>query len=535
MASITDLAAASSIATTDLLVVNQSGTDRKATAANLAVLVTGKQLMVDTGFTTSTAAKRFSTITAALSAATAGDTISISAGTYTENLTVSQNYLHIVGYGMPTYDSGTGRLVGGTVIRGTIDCQNRPGIVISDLGIDLYGVDSADAITASNTTPTDVYQTFQNLFLLGNGYDAQAHGLLASGGNHISIRSVKLRNWYHGLALRCSFADVDGVDAFACTGNTIIVKSETPSGDALHTNISNVSINGNPADAYQRGGPIRVQSANDGNYTAWCNIVNVTAQNTGEACILIERALETTYRGTVSDVNVVNAFCYNGGDSAARADFDVAGGTNITFTNCHSLARAAGYGFRVRTTDNAAQVKVHSSTCAAGGAGTYTGPFDYLQLNGKTYVGSFVGAGLINVADQLPFQQAVEFSGQINSIVGTAVEIFRMVYTGSGYSGVVCDVIVCCNSGNHVSFDRFRVACERPGSSTLLAAQAQDGTRLASAAGAHGTVTLSVDVGTANTLIVKATGVSYVAAVSYKVSALTTHSEAGNWKFTSKA
>ena len=41
MAAITDLAAASSVATTDLLVVNQSGTDRKVTADKFAILLPG--------------------------------------------------------------------------------------------------------------------------------------------------------------------------------------------------------------------------------------------------------------------------------------------------------------------------------------------------------------------------------------------------------------------------------------------------------------------------------------------------------------
>ncbi len=41
MAAITDLAAASSVAATDLLLVNQSGTDRKVTADKFAILLPG--------------------------------------------------------------------------------------------------------------------------------------------------------------------------------------------------------------------------------------------------------------------------------------------------------------------------------------------------------------------------------------------------------------------------------------------------------------------------------------------------------------
>ncbi len=406
-----------------------------------------------------------------------------------------------------------------------------------DLGIDLFGVNDTDGIVCANTTPTGVYQVVENVFILGNGYAAQSHGILASGSNHLMLRNIKVRSFYHGLALRCSFVNVDSVESYACTGNTIIVKSETPSGDAMHVNITNVSISGNAADAYQRGGPIRVQSANDGNFTLWVNISNVTAQNVGEACIMIERALETTYRGTVGNVQVTNVTSYNGGDSAARADFDVVGGTDITFVNCHSLSRAAGYGFRVRNTDNAARVRVFASSSASGGAGRYTGVFDRLELDSLGLIATNVGTGLVNATDVLPIQQAVDFTGQINSIVGTPVEVARFVYTGAagGYSGLLVDLLITCNSGDHLSFDRWRIACERKGVSTLEAAAAQDGTRLQSAAGAHGTVTVTVNTGTANTLIVYMTGVSYTAGVSYAARVLLASGAAGLWTFASKA
>ena len=148
MPAIAELPAASAVAATDEFAVSQSGIDRRATAAMVTTFATGSLLLVDATFTSNSDARRFATIGAALAAAAAGDTIQIGPGTYTEDLVVTDHYIKILGSGMPAYDSTSGRLVGGTIIRGKLTCNASIGLVVRDLGFDLYGVNS-DGIEAS--------------------------------------------------------------------------------------------------------------------------------------------------------------------------------------------------------------------------------------------------------------------------------------------------------------------------------------------------------------------------------------------------
>lgn len=525
MAAITNLSTASSIgATTDYFVANQNGTDRKVSVASLATEMTGNRLFVDATWTANSAAKRYTTISAAVSAASAGDSIFVATGTYTENVTIGANYVKLIGAGMPTINSGTGRLEGGTVIRGYINCAAKVGVVIQDLGIDIYGVNSVDAITASNTTPTSTYQTFRNLYLLGNGYNAAAHGILCSGGAYNTFDNIWLQNWYHGIALRGSSNTVSNITAYACTANSIIVKSATTSGNAYHNTITNVVIGGNDGSIYTRGGPIRLESTNASYETRYNTVSNVSARDCGESVILCS----VNGGGVVSFNSISNVTSYGGGDSATRADFDCNGATDIVFSGCMSLVRDAGYGFRTRS--SAARISAIGCSSDTTGAGRYyeeSGTkFDWLDIGSgqPIYTATFNAVGIDQGAVAGIAPVIIEMAGLGTNDTTAAEDILTCTYIGAAgdYAALSIDLVLSSTSGGHSTTYRRTISCSRAGTSTLEAAISTLGTDLISAAGAQGSATVTVNVATANVLKVRLQAASYSLTYSYKATVITT-------------
>ena len=518
MAAITDLSTASSVgATTDYFVANQNGTDRKVSVASLATEMTGNRLFVDASWTANSAAKRFTTIASAVAAASAGDTIFVATGTYTENVTIGANFVKIVGAGMPVLDSGTSRLLGGTIIRGYINCAAKVGVVIQNLGIDLYGVNSTDGITASNTTPTSTYQTFRNLYLLGNGYNAASHGILCSGGAYNTFDNIWMQNWYHGIALRGSYNTVSNVTAYACTANSIIVKSATTSQHAYGNAITNVIIDGNDGSIYTRGGPIRLESTNASYETRYNTVSNVTARNTAESVVMCS----VNGGGTVAFNTISNVTAFGGGDSSTRADFDCNGATDIIFTGCVSYSRDAGYGFRTKS--SAARISAFACSADTSGAGRYyeeSGTkFDWLDVGSGQPIYESMFDNLTLDQGHIAFITPLvsEIAGVGAATTSTAEDILTCTYAGASgdYAALSIDLVVSSTSGGHSTTYRRTISCARPGSSSLEAAISTLGTDLVSAAGTQGSATITVNVATANVLKVKVQAASYDITYSY--------------------
>jgi hypothetical protein len=127
-----------------------------------------KTLYVDAGFHGKTAANRFTTISAAMTAATAGSIIHVAPGTYTENVTFSQINIKLIGAGRPSWD-GTD-LAGGTIIIGLINCASKRGAAVRDLGVDIRTTAQVDAIESGTTAQhTNLGQSFRNIVAIGKG------------------------------------------------------------------------------------------------------------------------------------------------------------------------------------------------------------------------------------------------------------------------------------------------------------------------------------------------------------------------------
>ena len=477
--------------------------------------------LVDPNFTLNTAAKRYTTIQGALSAAAAGSTIMVAPGTYTENLTFGANNVTLIGSGQPYYD-GT-NLIGGTIIIGLIDCDGKRGTTIKDLGVDIRTTAQVDAISSDNSAAgtTAIYQEFHNLILIGRGSDAAGHGILCQTGGGNVIRNCKFYTWTHGVALRCSNSIVSDCYFYNCLGDSVIIKSDTGSGNAWNNTITNCIIDGATTSGYTRGGPIRIQSNHASFTTRFNTVSNITAKNCGEACVLIQQVA-----GTCANVMVSNVISYSNGDSAGRADFDVDAATDVHFSNCMSAQRSAGYGFR----SSAAGLRVRAMNCSSDltGAGRFSGSFDYLDLGsglGIDYA-QFKNVTFDQQTSAIAMRDSCIVTGKISTVLSTAVDAITCLWTGNGnYSSLAIDLLVTLQSGTIARTYQYQIAVVRANTTTLAAAIQQVGSTL-NTSGSGNSMTAAVGVATANTAKIQFTGVTGASVVTYtaRIVSLTTSS-----------
>lgn len=419
-------------------------------------------LLVDANFSASPAlSNRYQTITAALAACTGGETILIAPGIYSETVTIGADGVKLIGSGMPRYDGASGRLVGGTIIRGQIDCASKVGVVVRDLGVDGFGL-TVDGIVATNLTTetTPVYQTYRNIALLGGGQAAQDHAIRINGGRFVHVDNIRMWYWYHGLAILASDVTASNIQAYACLGSAVIVKGKTNAGNAHRVNVSNVTMDGDSSDPLTRSGPVMVEADGAPYSVRYVNISNVTAKNCVNGAVRVQRIAGA---GTISDIVFNNVSSDANLDLAAVGDFCVKNGSNITFTNCRSTNRAGGYGWRVDPADSPGAVHVYSGTGDGSGSGDYTGAFAALEVNGVAYDGinlwptvafrssaingaSAAAAGISVTGANTPVAKLSAPDGATNDYAGLLLIWVRNA-TGSSANSALWTVVVM--KGNH--------------------------------------------------------------------------------------
>lgn len=387
---------------------------------------------VDAAFTGSAATNRYTTIGAAITACAGGETIVIAPGTYTENVSIGANHVKLIGSGMPIFDGGTGRLVGGTIVRGTINCNSRPGIEVHNLGVDAVGL-SSNGITASSiSTSTRLEQVFTDLVLVGDGYDAADHAIESNGGAYVHFNNIRMYYWYHGLAILGQYITASNIYAYACAGTSIIVKSKTGSGDCKFVNISNVVTGGLLGGTLKtQGGAIVLEGVNSGYTTSYINVSNVTATNTNIGAV----RLNATGDGAISNVTFVNVSSRTTQGLTTEGDFNVARGDNIKFIGCHSGSRAAGYGFL--QTSPATNVYLIGCSGDGSASGDSTGTFKRKEINGIDLAGR-------ELATATAYRHSALWGAVSNgsvSVTGANTPVASLSspngVTAGGYSGIV--------------------------------------------------------------------------------------------------
>lgn len=331
-------------------------------------------LLVDANFVANPASNKYTTISTALSACTGGETILIAAGTYTETCTIADHGITLQGSGQPRYDDATGRLVGGTIIRGRIVRGTYVGITIRDLGVDTYdGTTGVDCISGSNPS---VYADFtlKNVTCLGKGTSDLAHGVYSIG-DGATIDNVRVYHCHHGIAVHGSYQNISNVSFYSCGGTSLVLKSKSTN-YVHHINVTNLEMIGvDGGSSNLLAGPLAIQSE-DSLSSRYINITNVNAIN----CVNGVVHVILTGTGTISDVTFINVQSESNEDLAGVGDFRITTGTNIVMIGCGSNNRDAGYGFVQSGT--ATDVRVYNSTADTSGSGAYSGTFDVLELNG---------------------------------------------------------------------------------------------------------------------------------------------------------
>lgn len=297
----------------------------------------------------------------------------IPSGIYKAEILLAYDSLNIIGEKQPNQN-----LSNGTVILGSINCNNKKNVSILNLGIDSRGqLGSRDAALSSGDGIDSVllHQQFKNISLIGDGYMDYKHGILCQTGRDITIKNIIISFFYHGIAIRSSNVVIDSVNAFSCGFTSIVIKSaETLNAHTENVSVNHVTINGNPNDAYNRGGLVLVQSYENLSRTNNILIQNVNSTNGGVACVAVQQV-----KGNVDNVMIKDCTSENQGDANTRACFDVDGGTNITFSNC-TAKNSLGFGFR--SLGNVSNIRVVNCFENNSMGGRWTGNYKYLQLNG---------------------------------------------------------------------------------------------------------------------------------------------------------
>ena len=252
-----------------------------------------------------------------------------------------------------------------------------------NLGIDSRGQllpqDDAALTSGADAANDPLYQDFSNLTVMGDGYHDYKHGVLCFSGQEITLKNIHVVHFYHGIALRSSKITVDSAIIDYCGFTSVIAKADEGMNRVTEQiSISNITINGDPVDAYRRGGAVMVQSFSPSSITRNVQIENIVSNFGGVATVLVEQR-----NGHVSNVSIKNCKAYSSGDNPVRAAFDVQGGTGIHFLNCTSR-NATGIGYRAE--GNVADVTVSNSFEQGSAITPWKGKFKYLELNGIVWV-----------------------------------------------------------------------------------------------------------------------------------------------------
>lgn len=299
----------------------------------------------------------------------------IPAGKYKANIQISFDGIELVGQGQPSTT-----FKHGSIIIGSINCNNKKNIKIQHLGIDASNaVVSAALSSGDGEDSVELNHEYLHISLLGGGYQKFNHGILCQTGRGITIRNILVKKFYHGIALRSGVISVDNIEAISCGYTSIIIKSaEGKNAITSDITVNNVIISGNADNPYERGGTILIQSFDKNSLTEKIEINRVSSRFGGVSSLSIDQS-----KGVVRHVKIKNFNSSNQGHDTATACYDINGGTDILLSNCSSN-QARGTGFRCSGT--AEKVRVEQCYESGSGVRPWWGNFSYLQLNGQEII-----------------------------------------------------------------------------------------------------------------------------------------------------
>lgn len=206
--------------------------------------------------------------------ASPGDVIVVPVGYHVGDISINLDSLTI-----------KGESESGSVIAGKIHCGGRQQIAIENLTVDVSGL-SQDGITSGlMNNGGDLFHTFRNLTIIGSGMGNGYHAILCQAGDVVMVQNVRCFSFSHGVAIRCSYAEVSNVYAVDCNASSVIVKAAAGSGDIQAVTVDNVVARGT---AVNRAGAVRVQ-ARDGRIAVGVVVSNITSKNVNPVAVHVRQ------------------------------------------------------------------------------------------------------------------------------------------------------------------------------------------------------------------------------------------------------
>jgi Pectate lyase superfamily protein len=295
-------------------------------------------------------------------------------GKYPVHLILKFDSLEIIGEEQPidNWDQGT-------IILGLINCNNKKNIHLENLGIDtrnrLGNNEQAGLNSGDIADSLPLNQSFTNISIIGDGTRANKHGILCEAGSNISLKNIRVSEFFHGVAIRSSNVHAYNIIATHCGFTSVVVKSAIGKNNTVrNVFISNVLIYGDPSDPYLRGGMVLIQSFNPESRTSDVTINYINSIWGGESIVKVQQVA-----GEIQNIVINKCNGLYSGDTHERAAYEIDGGKNIRIENC-STADAFGVGFR--SINNPQNLIVKNCFERGSKAGGWSGIFQYLQLNG---------------------------------------------------------------------------------------------------------------------------------------------------------
>jgi hypothetical protein len=268
----------------------------------------------------------YTTINAALTAATTGSVIKVSAGTYTKGFTCDKQGVSIVGDAMPEYNVSTEKLIGGVIIQLT-GSTTLCGASSADFSMKNIGIERVDPGECWNSSGgLNNNHSYENIICVGYAYNNAYHCFLHEKGYGVDIKNLKTFKNTFGLSILSSNVTVNGFYAKDHYFADIIIKSKE--GGSIHDiTITNFIGYGSPATNYNNG--IVLESTLSGSSLSRVTLANGTIHNANIAAVSTSASTESA---GISNVTIVNVIA----DSGAQGGFLFVSGNQISITNCQA-------------------------------------------------------------------------------------------------------------------------------------------------------------------------------------------------------
>jgi len=257
----------------------------------------------------------YNNLTDAINATPAGGTLILGNHTYTGNISITRGNINIVGSKMPAFHATEDKLIGGTIINGTLILDGN-NISISNLGID-SGTDQCDILNSGNpmeglvmhdvaASDLNFNNTVENVIAIVKA-NTTMHALLFEGLANSTFRNVHGKGGDFGVVFKVSDSNASEIYGYESRTTNVYIKSDSYA-PTLRSNFNNINSLSNAITTSQ---PVAVHASTSNLFDVNVNNVNIYG-GTRQFRLISHPATTPTY--VMSNVNVSNVVMENGVD-----------------------------------------------------------------------------------------------------------------------------------------------------------------------------------------------------------------------------